>query len=663
MLEFIRLSVTNFGPYKDTQVLDFKDGVTIIWGDNGRGKTTLLNAFRYALFGKIVLRSKKRSNKLKSLCNLENSENGVYEFSVVLKMRYDGKEYELFRRYKLKPGLAEPKSDSDFVQDVSLKKGNSFLSPEQRDHYLNKIMPEQISRFFLFDGELLSEYEDLIDDEKEIGMKIKESIEKILGLPVLTNAYSDIKHALGEIQNEYATIAKKYEGNKEIVGALDAAKIKRNQQQKDLEDYIKEREEKHLERAGLEEDLKQTEKVRVLIERKSGLMNSIVSLEKTLESCREDLKKHNKHAWLFLLSGMIAKKTDEIENEIAKLENIKNLDTERGAKIVRLRKAIDSCVCPTCKRVLDEDQQNEFKRQLEEAIEAKPAFGRDYSERLEYLQGCKNRIKKHINDNIEDLIADAEKKLDDVIVEISSAKGQVDDLVRMIGSEADQDSILTIKADYNKLNAAIILLNRTITDLQEEITKSEKIIESLNVKLSKVATGKDVEQVSRIMDVANNLKDVFDHGITKYRDLLKGKVEMDASMLFKNISSEPDFKGLQINDNYGLNILFNDGLVNENRSAGYEHIVAISLIGALQKNAPMQGPVVMDSPFGRLDQTHSRRISSALQSLSHQVILFAYEGEIDMQTARETLGSSLTHEYFLKRVSVKHTQIITIEDV
>lgn len=45
MLQFTGLVIENFGPFKGTQTVDFvgADGVTIIWGNNGRGKTTLLN--------------------------------------------------------------------------------------------------------------------------------------------------------------------------------------------------------------------------------------------------------------------------------------------------------------------------------------------------------------------------------------------------------------------------------------------------------------------------------------------------------------------------------------------------------------------------------------------------------------------------------------------
>ena len=40
----------------------------------------------------------------------------------------------------------------------------------------------------------------------------------------------------------------------------------------------------------------------------------------------------------------------------------------------------------------------------------------------------------------------------------------------------------------------------------------------------------------------------------------------------------------------------------EARSAEAEHVVALALMGALQNNSPLRGLIVVDSPFGRLDE-------------------------------------------------------------
>ena len=77
-----------------------------------------------------------------------------------------------------------------------------------------------------------------------------------------------------------------------------------------------------------------------------------------------------------------------------------------------------------------------------------------------------------------------------------------------------------------------------------------------------------------------------------------GSVEADATELFLQLTTEPEYTGLRINESYGLTILHQDGSEIPVRSAGAEHVVALSLVGALQRNAPLQGPIFIDSPFG-----------------------------------------------------------------
>ena len=165
MLHFLSMTITNFGPYKGSQTIDFTDrsGVTIFWGNNGRGKTTLLNAFRYALFGTI----QRRNGVLRSLKEMENLEaraDGQYGFSIVLRMENDGEYYELTRQYSPRKGIVNPVYEEDYEKIMFLKKNGTFLSQSQSEHELNVIMPEQVSRFFLFDGELLQEYEELLEN-------------------------------------------------------------------------------------------------------------------------------------------------------------------------------------------------------------------------------------------------------------------------------------------------------------------------------------------------------------------------------------------------------------------------------------------------------------------------------------------------------------------
>lgn len=126
-----------------------------------------------------------------------------------------------------------------------------------------------------------------------------------------------------------------------------------------------------------------------------------------------------------------------------------------------------------------------------------------------------------------------------------------------------------------------------------------------------------------------------------------------------NLAAEPDYKRLEITDGYGLQILGPDDEVITGRSAGYEHLVALSLIAALQDSAAIRGPVIMDSPFGRLDADHTAHVVAALPKMARQVVLLAFEGEFDRDEAVKALGPNLIGEYTLERVSVRHTEIAT----
>jgi DNA sulfur modification protein DndD len=120
---------------------------------------------------------------------------------------------------------------------------------------------------------------------------------------------------------------------------------------------------------------------------------------------------------------------------------------------------------------------------------------------------------------------------------------------------------------------------------------------------------------------------------------------------------EQSYTGLRINARYGLDIIYEDGSVVTNRATGEEQIVALALMGALQHSAPVQGPIVIDMPLGRLDQDHKYRVIAALPEMSEQVILLAFEGEFELNRARRDLMGRLVGERQLVRVSGRNTDI------
>ena len=158
MLHLKSLHLSNFGAFKGDQEVVFPEGagVTAFYGENMRGKTTLLNAIRYALFGRITGRG-RRDVSLEAMVNLEAKVEGVRTFEVRLVMTYAGAEYRLTRTARPSAVMTD-----DYEARYYLERGGHILPPDQARLELERILPSQIARFFLFDGELLQEYEDLL---------------------------------------------------------------------------------------------------------------------------------------------------------------------------------------------------------------------------------------------------------------------------------------------------------------------------------------------------------------------------------------------------------------------------------------------------------------------------------------------------------------------
>ncbi|ALS28817.1 P-loop containing nucleoside triphosphate hydrolase [Paenibacillus sp. 32O-W] len=659
MLHFLRLTVENFGPYKGKQQIEFSSnhGVTIIWGNNGLGKTTLLNVFRYALFGKVQGRGAK-SHSLKQIANWESYDEGEYGFKVVLKMNNDGTEYELTRQFVVRDGISKPDKDSDYKEEVFLKRGGSILSNEEKDHVLKSLMPEQVSRFFLFDGELLQEYEELLIDENSTGAKIKGAIETILGVPVLTNGLTDTNEAVKEYSKRLTKVAQKNQDTQLLGNALEAKQTELKSHEDELENLRKKLAELTTERHDLEEEMKQTEKVRDWLNEKRRLEETVERKKEARSAKLIEMKELTKNAWQGMLSQRIQKVLLQLEDEIKIYEDKKSKHVISQQLIEELKKGCETGKCPICEQGLANHALQLIKEKTANYNAGFAALTEFEENKLIELQGRRAQLKKL---NVEELrvqVVAIENVLADITVELSDLEQRLSDLDKNIREAGDISRASSVASELARCLQKIDNTENGIREEQELIIKVKDEIKRIEEKLKQAASDDELISAERKREACEKIKRIFERGVELYRDNLKQKVEKDASEIFVSISNQPEYNKLQINDNYGLAIVHQSGRIVEIRSAGYEHLVALSLIGALHKNAPLQGPIIMDSPFGRLDPEHKRKITAALPNLAEQVLLLVYSGEIDEQLARRLLGSNLKNEYKLFSKTAFNTQIV-----
>ena len=224
-------------------------------------------------------------------------------------------------------------------------------------------------------------------------------------------------------------------------------------------------------------------------------------------------------------------------------------------------------------------------------------------------------------------------------------------------ADSNPDAIRHAKASYSDVVEKIVVVKKGIEEEARAIDELDQSIQRFKRRLGTSGT-RDMLASHIRAKILRDAAEVFAAAIDRYKADLRCKVETTATQFFLSMTTEKqDFAGLTINEGYGLTIRHRDGRAEEARSAGAEHIVALALMGALQHNAPLRGPIVMDSPFGRLDESHTSNVIRTLPKMADQVVLLVYEAEVGKQQMRELLGLHLVREYELERISSRRTNI------
>ena len=170
------------------------------------------------------------------------------------------------------------------------------------------------------------------------------------------------------------------------------------------------------------------------------------------------------------------------------------------------------------------------------------------------------------------------------------------------------------------------------------------------------------QKITREVEIYEELTNIFIESIELLRERLRKKVESIASTTFLELTTEKTYKRLDINENYGLMIIDRDNRPVPIRSAGAEQIVALSLLTALNKTADKPAPVVIDTPFGRLDPKHRSNILHYVPNMANQVVFLVHEGEIEKDKGLAPISSHVGAIYEISRVSSSYSQLLRRKD-
>jgi DNA repair exonuclease SbcCD ATPase subunit len=345
MIKIKSLTVKNFMSVgNQTQAVDFdKQQLTLVLGENldqggddmgsrnGTGKTTIINALSYALYG-IALTNIKRNN----LINKTNNKGML----VTLTFEKDGTDYKVERGRG--PNLLKFFVDDQEQEMTDESQGDSRKTQETINELLG--MSHNMFKHIL----ALNTY-----TEPFLSMKVndqKDIIEQLLGITILSEKAETLKEKIKQtrdnITEENANINAKQQSNERIKDTIDSLKIKQSAWETNKKTNLEklQRGISELEHLDVDSELEKHEKLKNWEE----LNTRINTLKKETATLDSTLLRANNSV-------------DKVKKDIEELDN---------------------AVCYACGQELQEDKVKEIENKKSKELEDAVSYQKEITDKL-----------------------------------------------------------------------------------------------------------------------------------------------------------------------------------------------------------------------------------------------------------------------------------------
>lgn len=175
---------------------------TIIHGNNGSGKTSLLNAFTWVLYDKFSAAFASIEQLVNKRAIAETQKGQAVECWVEIGWEHEGK------RYRVKRACRGYKNEGDFdagktqlTMWVGADDGKWNIPIQQPDDIINQILPATLHQYFFFDGERI---EEIVRSDKKA--EIAEATKIFLGVEVINRSIRHLGDAKKTLENDLKAI-------------------------------------------------------------------------------------------------------------------------------------------------------------------------------------------------------------------------------------------------------------------------------------------------------------------------------------------------------------------------------------------------------------------------------------------------------------------------
>lgn len=620
----------NFRNFKDHGMIKCStDGkVTIIYGKNGDGKTTLHQLFQWIIYGQVKF-NKTTTDHLYNLAYENELDYGqVFNVWGRIDFEHSGSEFSLTRTYTYKKGV----DDSEKIgEDLSLQKMDddyNWKRVDKPEESIEKMLPSGLAEYFFFDGE--SMIADLRVKGRDSASKLRKALYSMFDLDVIESAINHI----GRTDLKTTVLGKLYLGKSSIGSGSEVSAIKTNIET--AQNLIAQKTEQIEKCDGEKEEKK---KIIQTISEQIGSTKSKADYEKQ----RRDLKKQRdvflenansaQHQFGDEVMSMfpqllISKAVNDAKNKLNLQANKSQLPSGINRRLISYLLKLNTKTC-ICGRDLCDDEREHIRKFLDmmppksyssmyqDFTKTAARWGNGYDK-----QSVEEIIKRVlINQNSASKCEKKIKELDDC----EKNSKDIEDLV--VGRQKAEDRVAELDRMINGLNSQI---EKAKPYLKKQMKDYDKLTEAN--ELGRIAT----EKIEIMQEVLRYFSDKLDKESVEYSKKLQVNIQnlLDNMLTSRrNVSVSQEF-AVRVTDSYN----------DESKSEGQFAVVSFAYIGGILKmlkdDDNLQGkeyPLVLDGPFSKLDPDQRQNVVNMLPTFAPQVIVFSKDDLHDV-ISKENIG-------------------------
>jgi DNA sulfur modification protein DndD len=632
ILEEIRL--TDFRCFFGETFIRFSEdperNVTIIYAENGGGKTTLLNALLWCFYGETTSRFEKREEIL----NYDAKKMGRKVASVEVLFEHNDSHY-IAKRFS---NIAKP-GGRDFI--IARIDDGSQITLDSPDTFINTVIPRDMASHFLFDGE----HAEVFLGEKNKG-SIKSAVRDILGCSLIETAIEDLKAVSNQFRKQIPSTAatKKID---DLSSHLDQLTTQIATAKADITKKEKQREQTVQQIKDIDAKLRNTAAAKELQQSRDRLNEQLQRAEKRQKEYSDEVYKWLGENGRFIVSKLI---TEETFSFLDEKEHRGRIPSPYNEEFVKDILDAQECICgaklepgsPEAKKVasLLEKAANQVMRDRVSKVRARLA-----SLKTERAKAPGRLIK-------------AKEKLAEANEDFATAEAQLAEISDKLKG-IDFEDIAQRERRRSELHNDLREIDREIGALQTKIKSSERERGEVDRQINELAKqDKQTAIYGHRRNLCESIKDKLEEQLVAEENAAR-KVLRAGIRRILEATTRKALK-LHMTDDYVISLVNSDGTAlpkssGENQLLGLAFTAALVEFANIRQNAKdyrlLPGtiaPLVLDSPFGQLDEAYRTTTAEFIPKMARQVVLLVSKSQ-GSDEVLEVLKDHLGAEYLLVR--------------